>query len=313
MIVALTAKSDALDALPRSETEPSASFKVFTRKDRVYLLQETPSRNQILEINGLDSEYASFLISGKSSLALGMNNTLHSFTPIDPLFWLLTEEHLVQQHSWQPLDQIQTSFEDHLSLCIDEKQLSLLFSRMEMDEDQIFYKFKVEKALEWLERKRQAVYDTLLAMSKEDHERHQSTWGKEGAFSESFCLSGDQIDQSATARDTVFQPNEAELKSQSIQIVCEYLDESWRKKYLEHLQVSDLVLQNEASRKRKSDSIESGQSIGMPAPRVSTDWTNTMNEKKEKTAAPKLSLKQRQLQKTNIKGMSTLNSFFSKK
>jgi hypothetical protein len=141
-----------------------------------------------------------------------VNRPLFAFTPVDPLFWILSRFDPPTSSGraaaataagapplrWQPVDQILAALRLGLPRSVVQGllrssspegaaggggggggrwcQLDHLFARMEMGDsgdDETFHKFCPQRALDWLRRKQEAVHEVLLRLERENRLRRR--------------------------------------------------------------------------------------------------------------------------------------------
>lgn len=352
----------------------------------------------VAELQSISTRYGSYLVGDDYVVGDG---SLYTATPVDPLFWCLTDDNATgntttsgnhsaaQSQSWQPLEQIvATTFPPHVSdLVMDKAQyrhvlasMSLAMDSASSDPNECFYRFSVAKALVWLTRKQQAVEAVLLqqAVNETATSKAAAALAKEavngGAFSDSFQLGGqrDECDpkrskspvagslepppavhfdqplsqtgspeNAATTTPTcvsTLQPQslsvsaQIQAKEESIQVVCQYLRPVWQSRFLEHLEVTESVLETTTERQKRrlvaqqaSNNPDAGHSGAptMTLPTVSTaDWnerlTQTVSEDTSgnintistKRGPPSQTIGAKKLAKVNTKGMKKMSAFF---
>jgi hypothetical protein len=187
-------------------------------EERLYLLATTASSfhaksedlnvllTMIYEIVQVDAgedgskEYTSMFVNNEV-----VNHPLFTFTPVDPLFWILSmfpppppsskseEGTSAQPLRWQPMDQILSTLNLGLpdsvirSLLVTVNssgetptgsgwcQLDHLFLRMEGGDEETYHKFCPQKALKWLRRKQEAVQQVLTQVEEEKNSRRRQS------------------------------------------------------------------------------------------------------------------------------------------
>jgi Ydr279p protein family (RNase H2 complex component) wHTH domain len=327
--------------------------------------------------------FRSFFVAGQFVVS---DSNLYTLTPVDTLFWLLrdlelpvpitsnsvdttaiaiTPEKTIVNHSqWQPLNQLLASFDTTISSCLQSntKQLNHIFATMNLGEDEIYYKFSVEKSLQWLTRKQKAVEAVLLKQQQLRHKSSSSHQQNErnpvenystsiGSFSKGFNLSNDHIremnthESLAAANDHKDGDNrnanddddsrKRQCYEESIQLVCHYLTNSWRVKFIGylHLPNDDVLLSDNARSKKMANKKRSVDDCNNDATTASSTFSNGMPPiisarpdfssatyiaKDDKTKLMKSTQKAitsgaKRLQKVNTKGMQKMNSFFTAK
>lgn len=307
-----------------------------TGETRPYLLLTKQNNTRTLyEITAVQSQlndYESFAVDN----TIVSNGTLHTITPVDPLFWLLTDEPLTadkQQVQWQPLAQVTQKYNSVVTQCISKEQYQHVLAEYPMD-DEIYCKFSVDKAVKWLALKQKAVQAVLLQQLERDQQKqrqescHSCNNGR-GAFQEGFNLGDDddenttppEVDEAAEAKRAQQQRQKA--IHESIQVVGNYLSAAWRSKFLESLELDVGVWEEPAKpattakRPRVSDE-DDGTTTAMPRPVVVSqdDWNPAVvNEKaaqaKKKEKPRPITAGAKRLLKVSKKGMQKMSSFFS--
>jgi len=225
---------------------------------RPYLVLHSAEKNHttLYEITAVQNElndYHSFAVAN----TIVANGTLHTISPVDPLFWLLTDENLTagatatvtQQQQWQPLAQITKKYNSNVTRCIPVEQYEHIFAEYSMD-DETFCKFSVDKAVQWLQAKQKAVETVLLRQLerdqqlKEQHTTVNNFCNGSGAFESGFNLGEDEEtsnENSTTSRnDPVAEKRAAQQRRkaihESIQVVGNYLSVKWKARFLESLE-----------------------------------------------------------------------------
>jgi hypothetical protein len=207
---------------------------------------------------------------------------------------------------------------------------------MELDPETMVYKFVPQKALDWLVKKQTAVEHVLV--------RQVSVKTVEsGAFSSDFTLSNDLMTQSNIKKKTTVSressqtsdddknataatPTNPMAHTESLQIVCSYLNEPWRKAFLNHLGESmDTCLDASANGKKRRVTVDSRGMTNNDASAMDArvaDWNHAMttgtgdassSQGAKAAAQARLTVQQKKLSKVNTQGMSKMTSFFTKK
>lgn len=279
-----------------------------TGDERLYL----QSGRQIAELQVLDNDYRSFMLENQ---IVGGTAPLYIATRMDPLFWVLAAQTtLSEKRSWQPIDQVLTGAlanlssaqQEIISRAVDDTQLRLLMAEMEVSEDERFYRFCPNKALAWLDQKREALTKVL--------HRHDGQASAEksdaGAFAAGFnCLDENKHNRSAERLDTAAA--DTKRQAASLQVVCNYLNNDWTIAYLQHCQLEKDVLEDAGAKRARE--ATSGSTMAGPA---SGDWNAELTltvTKKAKVESPKQSAALKKLAKVNTKGMKKMSAFFQVK
>uniref|UniRef100_A0A7S3DU72 Ribonuclease H2 subunit B wHTH domain-containing protein n=1 Tax=Entomoneis paludosa TaxID=265537 RepID=A0A7S3DU72_9STRA len=319
--------------------EASESQPKISEKDLL-----NPVRNRLCEIQVLppktkdDKEpFSSFLIKSESTAQVVGNDKLYTITDVDPLFFLLpsdstsespeekksSDEHKnSNRQQWQPLDQILGPLDATLKSCLDPKQISHLYATMKLSPEESFYKFSPVKTLSWLTKKHEALQNCLLQQRRQHKTKDVNVANKSNAaFASGFrvapqkqTIEGSKNDSaSSNAGDTSKdQLSIVTAKEESIQIICSYLSEEWRTRFLNHLNVSSEVLQTTKQRAAKRVHSEVSKIVSISSVAAMSDVAAEAQgppEKKPKKESFKSAGIQK-LKKVNTTGMKTMSSFF---
>lgn len=226
------------------------------------------------------ADYGSFFVNGEYVIG---NGSLHTVSPVDPLFWFLdVHNHTVtevekgqQQQQWQPLEQIlaDQALDRHIVAAVtDRKQLGHIFQTMQLpgaeEDEERYYKFSAPKTLEWLTNKQQRVENVLWQQEShllEREEQQQDATETEnldnggGAFSSCFNVAADlqpdtQSQNDAESAHAGKEQREKELhqrcREESVQIVCTYLNSVWCERFLLHLRLNETILMSPKKRRQ---------------------------------------------------------------
>ena len=207
----------------------------------------TTRSSNIYEIQELQEDFSSFFV-GRHVVK---NGNLYVVNRMDPLFFVVTTKtsDMSQKQSWQPYDQTMESalpqeLQSFTTILVDETQMKNVYETLCNDQtcDETYYKFSVTKTLNWLKKKQDAVYqvlvkqDALMQMAKKQSFQNM-TASKGGSVSSSFNMpdvgGAKAAVPSASDNDKDSYSNVTELKIESIQIICNYLSEEWRKVFIE--------------------------------------------------------------------------------
>jgi hypothetical protein len=168
------------------------------------------------------------------------------------------------------------------------------------------------------------VSDDLLPTSKSSGSSSEHNLQQETMVSpNNTTANSSQESSSSSSSPTVL----TKPRMESIQIVCSYLSPAWRTAFLQHMKESEescLSSSTGGSKKRRvteegANSCSNGG--GLPSVQQETDWNRIMvtgtasssSTAKKVEAPPKLTVQQKKLAKTNVKGMSKMTAFFKKK
>lgn len=234
-----------------------------TSETRQYLLHQ--SNSKIYEVQSVShpksSEYSSFFVSNQ----VISNKDLHTITPVDPLYFLLS--HFEQEEKWQPWDQMVQSISIPQAILegLEKTQLKHVFEVNDSyGNDLILYKLKHHLVLSWLEKKvenikRFVMYQMDIGRNKKEMDLTHNS----GAVSSSFHLgdtrtntnqeeeahvvstegdSGECISTIASNTSNLTPSEQNFLLKSSLQIICEYLSPFWTSKLLAHYKLSEVDL-----------------------------------------------------------------------
>lgn len=315
-MVGICAKVFPRDQISRSELiwlkDPS------TGEQRQYVLVQNRNDSQmIVEIQNLGADFSSFLV-GRHVVKDG---TLYVLSEVDPLFFVLRDCTISKQPSkWQPLDQtLECLVSDKLVRgCVQESQLGHLFQTLcnDQTDNVAYFKFCESKALGWLQRKQERVYQCLLQQETKRRERFQRRMDKRpvGSFgnsqagsnvSSTFYMPEDPMAAMPSTERTETICTK-QFKLESLQIICNYLSDEWTEKLIASLEVSyDHVF---VSLKPPSNTVEGSTTHSNPASLPTTTPAKvTPNPKKIELTRL---VANRRLEKINKRGMSALTTFF---
>lgn len=277
--------------------------------------------NTIYEINKIhgDEQHASLWI-GNNVLS---SNTLHTATPVDPLFWLVffcsTSSNNTSTSSWQPLEQLlQTacgnSYYALLSSCLDRNQCSHILETLSMgDDDDVYYKFSWDKTLLWLSRKQEQVLNTLTQQRKN---ACATTTDTGGAFCAGFVLPKRHEKATPASCSSTMHPED---RASSYQIVGNYLSEATRERWSEHLGSESSELWGDTTATPRSTKKLKVANAGRD-----DDWNSFVangcvenasgvksnSDNNKGTSAP-MTAGAKRLQKASTRGIKKISSFFS--
>ncbi len=316
-IVAICAKVFAKDQISRSELiqlkDPS------TAELRQYVLIQNNGQPQIIETQSLEADFSSFLV-GRHVVKDG---NLYVFNPVDPLFFVLQGscESQRQSTTWQSFDQtLERLVPDQIVRgCVMQSQLGHLCQTLcnDQTDNVTFFKFSETKALSWLEKKRERVYQCMLDQEKQHQLRRQALLARRpqgsstnragGSVSSTFFVPEDPIvslTSPINGEEVIPHSTLQRLKMESLQIVCNYLSEYWTEKLIESVKVpqdkvfaSSLIISNQAT------TINTGVVL------TSTTTPTKVTPIPMKVEAAR-SVANKRLEKVSKRGMSALTSFF---
>lgn len=245
--------------------------------------------------------YGAFLVGSR----VVDDPNLYVLTSIDPLFFFLS--HWTTPTSYQPLSQLMTCIPPEIATSVETSQLKHILQVMAIGEDELYYKLSVDKTLVWLKRKQEHV-QTVLEQQEATKKRPL-----EAAFAASFRRP-EQSENNAPPMKTEAAAVTSMSKEESIQIVCNYINETWTERFLKHCSVSPSLLQGGTrKRPRQEDVVVSTAATTSGLPAVTMDWHNELQQTTQPPKPPpaKLSVAAKKLAKVNTKGMKPMSSFFT--
>jgi hypothetical protein len=298
-------------------SQESSLFLKVPRSMTIHPLQEATDSSQIIcEMQSISTDFGSFLLTPTNTL-IGKDSNLYVTTPVDPLFFLL--QHSPSSEQWQPWDQIMESMSPIIRSILpsDKNQLMHLYARMAITEDEVYYKFSIKKSLDWLEQKFTVTQEILNQQQKKDQNSYAESSFNNGRSSvaSNFCLGKQATATSNKMTDEALKEEQQRLEAtreerlkercriDAAQIICDYLNEEWRQRFLAHVNLEASVLEP----KKALVTAAPGKPL---AP--STDIPMPPPTKKSKPAV-KVSSGIKKLGKVNIKGMQKMSFFFAKK
>ena len=321
MLVALFQPTADDAAMTNSgEGRPPAPLEIHPLPDpsngeiRPYLVLHSAeqSHTTLYEITAVQNElndYHSFAVDN----TIVANGTLHTISPVDPLFWLLTDENLTagansnsatvtdtaastQQQQWQPLAQITKKYNSNVTRCIPAEQYQHIFAEYLVD-DETFCKFSVDKAVQWLQAKQKAVEKVLLRQLerdqqlKEQHTTSNTISNGSGAFESGFNL-GEEEEKSNENSTTLLNDPVAEKRAaqqrrkaihESIQVVGNYLSVKWKARFLESLECLKSTNNGTGNDLVDVDVAEVWGEPAKPKPTMTTTTTTTIKRPRVST------------------------------
>jgi hypothetical protein len=180
-------------------------------------------------------------------------------------------------------------------------------------DDVTYYKFSVPKALAWLQKKQERVYQSLLKQDQAKQQQEKSSYANDtsmtgGSVSASLNMPNEDpiATHPSTASDkVVVLSNTKQLKLHSLQIVFGYLTQEWSKLYIESLDEADMtqdvVYNTTPKHKATSTTIKS------TAPSAVVQEETPKPTKKVESFC---TLGNKRLAKVKTKGMSSMSCFF---
>jgi hypothetical protein len=283
-----------------SPNRPSRIVKLkdpSTQESRQYVFVND---KHIVEVQSLPADFSSFFV-GRHIIKDG---NLYVLNRVDPLFFVLAAQipEESKKYPWQPFDQTLQSLPQELQKLVVESQMGHLCQTLNNDQtDNVtFLKLSVPKALSWLQKKQERVYQCLLRQdqAKKQREKSKGSNTKGGSISASFNMPEDPM-AATPSSDNIVLSDTKQLKIDSIQIVSSYLSEEWSKKLIESLDgmTEDAVF---------STAPKVFKSASAPLPQVEADDTPA---KRTKLEAPR-TFGNKRLAQVSTKGMKSLGSFF---
>jgi len=311
------------------------------------LMAESCNQNQctILEFQSIPADFSSFIV-GRHIIKDG---NIYVINRIDPLFFYLSthafgesqsginnDNKHQQQQSWQSFDQCLENSKLPREFCeaISEKQMRHICSTFSND-DICYLKFSVEKALQWLQSKQERVLESLIRQHKRNRKIKDAKYAslnnnrtgtnninniKGESISENFNLppqshlvatpSSNEIKN--TNNDVTIELSETKtLKNESIQIVCNYLNQGWANKFITHLKCTTEVLSTSKTA-NKAAGVSNINYVG-----IQHNIDNDFSSKKSETANQKPIMSARtsgnkRLVNVSTKGMKSIGNFFKK-
>lgn len=330
-MVAVCAKIFSKDQISRSEIvhldDPSTGEK------RQYVLVQNNDKSQtIVETQSLEADFSSFLV-GRHVVKDG---NLYVLSPVDPLFFVLQgrcANQNKQPTSWQPFDQALESLchDKTVRESVTELQLGHLCQILCTDQtDNVaYYKFSETKALAWLKKKQERVYQCLLYQEQQRQRRLQELLTKRpqgstsnaagGSSSSTFYIPEDPMVATPTASQTrkdgvIPQKTLQNLRLESLQVVCNYLSDEWTTKLLSSMETSQdqVFASHQTTKALVATTCEDGASKNIYQNNNSTahSTSSSTTTPKQKKVEPARSVANKRLEKINKRGMSSLASFF---
>ena len=268
-----------------------------TQESRQYVFVND---KDIVEVQSIPSDFSSFFV-GRHVVKDGH---LYVLNRVDPLFFVLAGQIVDEdkKYSWQPFDQTVESLPREIQKSVSEPQMVHLCQTLSNDQtDNVtYFKFSVPKALSWLRKKQECVFQCLLRQDQAKQEREKAKFSSSmgGSISSNFNMPEDPM-AATPSSDNVLISDTKQLKIDSIQIVCSYLSEDWSNKLIEALEGIDQDAVFSAAPKEQtsaSTSLAQVEADETPAKKVKVEKSRTMGNKR--------------LSSISTKGMKSLSSFF---
>jgi len=296
-------------------------------------------------IDGTDSYIAEFqsMTESFSTFIVGRHiikdGDIYLINRIDPLLFYLATQSIDEQkqggirdrnkglqpkkHSWQPYDQLleQSKLPILISKFISEAQIQHVC--LTFGNGELYFKFDVDKTLHWLQKKQERVLESLIGQDQRRQKVNEknSIAGKKddqsgGSISANFNFGkpGPVVALVEENSKTASQSDINALKIESFQIVCNYLNETWSKKFIEHLGYTSEQIMSSTKTKRKSSVVSNASDTG-DIDNVKEDnikeFPTTKTDPNQKTMVAARTVGNKRLVKLNTKGMRSIGSFFT--
>jgi hypothetical protein len=332
-----------------------------------------PGYPHLVEIQDMPSDYSAFLV-GRHVVKDG---NLYLFSRLDPLFFYVSsqEHHLLnpetaKKKSWQPLEQCLEELDanSHKPLLpreihqfITEEQLQHVCLTFQND-NVTYFRFDVNKTLQWLQRKHERLLQCLIRQDQHQQQRKAKLYissmrlkhpneKNDGDDDDDFFMpttptqgGSNESDKTITQHDSppVVLSNTQSLKIQSLQLLCNYLTESWTQKVVQYLGFSvDQITTTQKQRHRQTNESQARDDYASTTPNTATattttttttsaadasdaEWTiqrvtveaeseatiDKMMQILQKPAKSIQTLAHKRLAKVNTKGMKSIANFF---
>ena len=284
----------------------------------------------------MPADFSSFVVGRR----IVKDGDLYLINRVDPLFFYLSTQAIdekqsgginnndnkqqPQKQSWQPYDQFleQSKLPPEVTKVISEKQLQHIC--VTFDNDELYFKFNVEKTLEWLKKKQERVLESLISQDQRNRKAKEMKYASTGANST------DQMGGSVSANFNFGEPDPAPpsteknsssvtqsdtkaLKMESFQIICNYLNQTWSKKFTEHLGCTMEQVTNSTTKKKDVAGISNESNIGAEHVNTEDDMNGSSAKKaaaNKKAIADARTMGNKRLAKVSTKGMKSIGSFF---
>ena len=325
-VTTLCSLSDPCLEHENKESSPSSKSHL----QRQYFVTVTEKESFIHEIQSTneESEYSSFFVDSN----VVSNGNMYLASKVDPLFFLLN---ICKDAAarWAPLDQICSSFPFKIGNA-SRQLMHLCEVNDELGDDLVLYKFSEERALMWLSKKFDAVYNVMKEVAID--EKRQGDINRRESSRKALILEADDQyknydlsmkDELECVDSSVIELTKQEdetVKITAYDVVCEYLNNRWREKLSKSLDLPN----KEDLDEDVADGVQSKGGTGWECDKnIRENAIDKINqytfgmvvspEHEEKEAKAKLNTNQsvglKRLKKVNTKGMKNLGSFFSVK
>lgn len=292
----------------------------------------------IAEFQIMPGNFSSFIV-GRHVVKDG---NLYLINRIDPLYFYLATQSIDEQkqedinnrvekvqakkQSWQPYDQFleQSKLPEPISKAISEEQIQHIC--LTFDNDERYFRFNVDKALHWLQKKQERVLESLIG---QDQRRRNANQNSSIATNESYEVARSisenfnfgkpaaAVAPAAPAAPAPLKKSQSDtdsLKIESFQIICNYLDENWSKKLVQHLGYT-MEQVTSGTKTIRNSSIISNNDDSRENCIFKEDDTNRSIIKKtaasDKATTAARTVGNKRLANLSTKGMRSIGSFFS--
>lgn len=260
----------------------------------------------IVEVQSLEADFSSFII-GRHIVKDG---NLYVFNRVDPLFWALSQNSPSKEcKQWVGYEQIVESLPQEVRKSLEENQIGHLCLALSPDQtggDVPYYKFNAEKALKWLQKKYDRVYQCLLHQNQTKQMQEKeiiSKKGREGgSVSASFHMP-DADPMAATPKSDDVVSDTKMLKVEAAQVVSSYLSTDWSTKFLESISMNQEIVNTVSSAKKDNPPTSAKRTLV-------EDSSKEIQNKSIKKVEQARTMGNKRLAKVNTKGMKSLSSFF---
>lgn len=283
--------------------------------------------NKIVEFQSLPADFSSFIV-GRHIVKDG---NIYVVNRIDPLFFYLSTQSVDdgQQESWQPFDQNLENSKLPREVCeaIPEKQMAHICSTFSND-DVCYLKFNVEKTLKWLQKKQERLFESLIIQDQRNRKakgikyasfNNNRTGVTGGSMSANFNLppqasrlvAATSCNEDKNSSAAELSNNTKAIKTESIQIMCNYLNQDWSKKFIEYLGCTMEVISTTNPTNKAAGVSNNVVSNAVIQQNIDDDISSKkIAEAKKKTIAETRTMGNKRLAKVSTKGMKSMSSFF---
>jgi hypothetical protein len=259
----------------------------------------------IVEFQSLEADFSSFIV-GRHVVKDG---NLYVLNRVDPLFFALSQYGPSQEYKqWQPFEQVVESLPQEVRKALEEKQMGhiCLALSSEQSGDVPFYKFKADRALKWLRKKHDSVFQCLLQQNQAKIRREKEKLSKNGrsggSVSASFNMPDTDPMAATPASGDVLITDTGTLKIEATQIISSYLTEEWSKRFIESIGMKKDVV-------TASNSVKKAKMTHYTTKHVQVE-ESPKQKKVKKVVEQARTVGNKRLAKVNTKGMKSLSSFF---